>query len=99
MQTQINFEKPKRRMHSNSIDAYHNEVKPTLKGRKLVVYEAIKKMPKCTSKDVAKYLGVELNTISGRFTDLFDLGLIKESGSIKIGRSTCSQWEITDKEL
>lgn len=95
MQTQLNFDKPKRRIHANSIDAYHNEVKPTLKGRKLVVYEAIKKMPKCTSKDVAKYLGVELNTISGRFTELFDLGFIKEVGKIKIGKTNCAQWEIT----
>lgn len=99
MQTELNFDKPKRRMHANSLDAYHNEVKPTLKGRKLIVYEAIKKMPKCTMKDVATYLNVPLNTISGRFSQLRDTGFIKEVGSIKISKTTCTQWEVTDMGL
>jgi hypothetical protein len=54
-----------------SLDAYAT-ILPTLPQRRRVVFEAIATMGTATAKEVAAYLGVPLNTISGRFSELSD---------------------------
>ena len=54
-----------------SLDAYAS-ILPTLPQRRRVVFEAIAALYNATAKEVAAYLGVPLNTISGRFSELSD---------------------------
>lgn len=46
---------------------------------------AIKNMGRCYSKQVARAFGVDLNVISGRFSELKDLGMLAETGEREEG--------------
>lgn len=63
-----------------SIANYHNIIKPELTVRQKEVYNLIERFGELTSNDVALYLEVRLNTISGRFSELKKAGKIKEVG-------------------
>jgi predicted transcriptional regulator len=64
----------------HSIANYENKIKPELNVRQKEIYDLIKKFGELTSNDVAIYLNVRLNTISGRFSELRDSGKIKVVG-------------------
>lgn len=63
-----------------SIANYHEKVKPELTKKQKEVYDLIKRFGELTSNDVAIYLRVRLNTISGRFSDLKKKRKIQEVG-------------------
>jgi len=74
----------KRRMAETSLEAYeylkaNNKLGPAQKE----VLEALKELGKATSKGIAKKLRRPLNTISGRITELIDMGLIEVIGKVK----------------
>jgi hypothetical protein len=54
-----------------SLDAFKS-ILHELPQRRRVVLEAIAELGTATAKEVAAYLGVPLNTISGRFSELSD---------------------------
>ena len=73
MQTQLNFTR------NNS---YHTLTK--IGDKQTKVLEAINSLGKCSAYEVSKYLGWDINRITGRINELEKLGKIK-SCSIKIG--------------
>jgi hypothetical protein len=56
--------------NQHSIANYENKIKPELNVRQKEIYDLIKKFGELTSNDVAIYLNVRLNTISGRFLEI-----------------------------
>jgi DeoR/GlpR family transcriptional regulator of sugar metabolism len=61
-----------------SIQNFHKKIRPELSVRQKAIYDLIKQRGESTSNDIAEYLKVRLNTISGRFSELKDKGKIKE---------------------
>ncbi len=88
-QTSIHFP-----VHINSLDAYYNQVVPTLPDREKKVLDAIKLFGQCTGKDLEGYFNKAYHKFSGRITELKKKKLIKEVGRKKIGDSSFSIYEI-----
>ena len=73
-----------RRMAETSLEAYeylkaNNKLKPTQQE----VLQALKELGTATSKRIAKKLRKPLHAISGRITELKDMGLIEVVGKVK----------------
>jgi hypothetical protein len=76
-------------VRDNQIEVYRNIVEPTLQPREQEVLDVIKLFPKgITIYEVADYMRVKANTISGRFGPLENAGKIKSIGKKLIGDST-----------
>lgn len=71
-----------RQMHPNSLTAY-SEVKPKISGQKQKILDALQIIKSGTMHNIADYMRVPLNTISGRFKALSEDNLIEGIGSIK----------------
>jgi len=82
--------KMKRQMHKNSLLAYQ-EVLPKISNQKIKICKSLEFLGKATMHQIAKYMGVPLNTISGRFKDLREDGFIKSFGSTEKRRTI---WEL-----
>lgn len=65
-------------MSENQIKSWI-DLQSKLKGRRLQVYNIIKEKP-ATLFEVADALGVPVNYVTGRITELKNLGLIKSAG-------------------
>lgn len=72
----------------NRNDNYYKMIMPELTHKEDVVYRACIRIKKpSTMHEVAKFLGVELNTISGRFSKLCEKGKLKIIGKTPNKRS------------
>jgi len=90
MQTSIDFT-----VHENSFRVYHEKVKPTLKGRKLEILNALKTLGgEATMLEVANLMNRPMHTISGRFGELRDLGEITEAGSKTHHENNFTVWRL-----
>jgi len=74
----------KRRMAETSLEAYeylkaNNKLGPAQKE----VLQALKELGTATSKKIAKKLHKPLHAISGRVTELIDMGLVEVIGKVK----------------
>ena len=58
-------------------------MKPTIGMRQKTVYGAIKKLDKATNRMIAKYLGWDINRVTGRVTELVNLGMVTTDGTHK----------------
>ena len=47
------------------------------------VYGAIKLLDKATNRMIAKYLGWDINRVTGRVTELVGLGMVRSDGTHK----------------
>lgn len=72
-------------MQDTSLETWCNAVKPQLTERQLEIYQAIIKSPNHTAAEYAQQLVRPVNTISGRFGELKDLGKIQ-----RIERRQCN---------
>ena len=73
-----------RRIADTSFEAYeylkkNNKLKPAQKA----VLQALKELGTATSKNIAKKLHKPLHAISGRITELKDMGLVEVIGKVK----------------
>ena len=73
-----------RRIADTSLEAYeylkaNNKLKPTQQE----VLQALKELGTATSKNIAKKLHKPLHAISGRITELKDMGLVEVIGKVK----------------
>ena len=61
----------------------YRDTEHTLSGRRAIVFNLIQQagVDGLTSKEAASILGLSLNSISGRFSELFDAGLIADTGT------------------
>lgn len=76
--------KTKHRGAKNSKRAF-NKVEASIPSRKKQIVEIIRARGNATLKEVADILGVQRNTISGRFTQLVVAGLIRKTGESRDG--------------
>jgi Mn-dependent DtxR family transcriptional regulator len=85
-------------MRKTSLKAFER-VKKNLKGRKQIILAKVYQKRGSTSRDIAKLLKVPQHTISGRFTDLEKLGLIKDIGRkyYKGSAQPHTKWEVIIK--
>lgn len=85
-------------MRKTSLKAFER-IRKTLSGRRQMVAIKILQKPGSTIRDVAKALRVEKNTISGRFSELERLKIIKDIGKKKYRGSNLehTKWEVTIK--
>lgn len=60
------------------------------------IYRFIHKNPGCTNYEIETRLGIKETSVSGRLSDLQDEGLIYVSGNTKIGKSTYSNFKVSD---
>ena len=73
-----------RRMAETSLEAYEYLKKENkLKPMQEKVYKALLELGTGTSKTIAKKLHKPLHAISGRITELIDMGLIEVIGKVK----------------
>jgi DNA-binding MarR family transcriptional regulator len=84
-------------MNTNSLIAYNQDVRPSLSKRQKAVLDQIIMRPGRTAKEYAKLMGVDHNTISGRFGELEKKGMIMEVGTIYINSRPNAQWQIIRK--
>jgi predicted HTH transcriptional regulator len=87
-----------RQTNPNSIQTFNQQVKPNLSERQRQVMEVMNKFKRLTSYEVALKMGVELHTISGRFSEISKLGLIKRDGTRKIKDSNFTVWEVVEEK-
>ena len=58
-------------------------LKPTIGMKQQTVYGAIKLLDKATNRMIAKYLGWDINRVTGRVTELVGLGMVTSDGTHK----------------
>lgn len=85
-------------MRKTSLKAFES-IRKKLKGRRQMVALKILRNPGSTIRDVAKALKVEKNTVSGRFSELHRLKIIKAVGTKKYPGSNLehTKWEVIIK--
>jgi predicted ArsR family transcriptional regulator len=71
-------------MNTNSLTVYYEKVKPNLTEKQSNIIAALVQMKQGTQYQVARYLGVFPNQISGRFSELVKKGILKIEGTIVI---------------
>ncbi len=82
MQAQRLFEDVCAGRHKNapaSVEANQKANKRKIPNTAKILSFAIKNMGRCYSKQVARAMGVDLNVISGRFTELVALGMLEKT--------------------
>lgn len=75
-----------------SIQAYLNTVKPNLTKREEWVLEAIEFLGEASAESVARYYGVGVNVISGRFTGLKKKGKIEPTKRMLTASGNLAQY-------
>jgi DNA-binding MarR family transcriptional regulator len=71
-------------VHANSIQTYNTlKTQGKLSPKRERVYKAVHFMGKCTNKQIAKFLNVPINEVTGRVAELVKAGMIKEAGTVK----------------
>lgn len=87
-------------VQQTSIQAFHQiQQSGLLSQRRLEVYQAIVFNPKSTGTEILRIAGLQRNH-SGRFTELVELGLIKEGQSreCSLTGNTALTWESTGEQ-
>jgi len=64
-------------MNQNSIEAYRSI--ENLSGKRQIVYRCIESNQGITRQQIAEFLGWTINRVTGRVTELIDLGLVSDS--------------------
>lgn len=67
-------------IQDTSLQAYYNEVKPTLGERQRVVYEALKTKEDITNTELSLLLDWPINTVVPRVNELRKIGLVEDAG-------------------
>jgi predicted ArsR family transcriptional regulator len=67
-------------MHSNSLKAY-NDIIDGIGGKRREVLDVIIRLGEATRQDIGEDLGWPINAVTGRVTELLELGAIDEVGT------------------
>lgn len=65
-------------MQTTSLKAYAEEIEPTLGYRQDMVLKALQNVGPMTNKETARYLEMEINSITPRMNELVKMGLVGE---------------------
>lgn len=71
------------------------QLKPTVVGKRQTVYNVIKYLKPATNRNIAKHLQWDINRVTGRVTELVNLGKVRSSGTHKDTQTnrTVTVWE------
>ena len=71
------------------------QLKPTIASKRQTVHNVIKYLTPATNRNIAKHLGWDINRVTGRVTELVDLGKVKSNGTHKDLQTnrTVTVWE------
>jgi predicted transcriptional regulator len=58
----------------------YRSILPRLSDKQLEVFEAIQDIQPCSNKDIKKYLGWEINSVTPRVKELREIGVIRQLG-------------------
>jgi predicted ArsR family transcriptional regulator len=83
-------------MQNTSIQAYRNDVAPTLWQRQRAVMEALRNRPEFTNNELAEFLQWPINTVTPRIFELRAKGKVEESSRRQDGVTgrTAIAWRI-----
>lgn len=83
--------------HKNSLEAWHGEVKPTLRRRQLQVLKVYQRIGQGTATDIMAITGRPRNVIHPRVGELRDLGYLEEIGDKIIDGRKHAILRVTEK--
>jgi predicted HTH transcriptional regulator len=71
------------------------KLKPTVASKRQTVHNVIKYLKPATNRNIAKHLGWDINRVTGRVTELVNLGKVKSNGTHKDNETnrTVTVWE------
>jgi hypothetical protein len=72
----------KTNMHQNSLETFESIIK-TLPASRAKVFEGINEHQPCTRQMLSRLMDWPINRITGRVTELLELNLIQEQGSVQ----------------
>jgi len=72
------------------------QLKPTLSTKRQAVYNVIKYLKPATNRNIAKHLQWDINRVTGRVTELVNLGMVTSNGTYKDKQTnrTVTLWEV-----
>ena len=71
-------------MRKTQVDSYKKLVESgTIGNKQKKVYKTIKSLGQATNRMIANDLGWDINRVTGRVTELVNLGMVSESGTFK----------------
>ena len=72
------------------------ELKPTLSAKRQTVYNVIAYLTPATNRNIAKHLGWDINRVTGRVTELVNLGMVTSDGTHKDKETnrTVTLWKV-----
>ena len=80
-------------VEQTSLNAWY-KIEESLRFRQKEVFDSIMRLQPCSSLDVAEWLHRPLHTISGRFSELQTMGLIKSYGDKYHGNRKFKTWKV-----
>ena len=88
-------------IQDTSRHAYKYDALPTLGERQLLVYNELLKADNLTNLEMAKRLGIEINTVTPRTNELVKLGLVTEDCKrvCRISGRTAIAWRAIKETL
>jgi len=84
-------------MRTTEVSNFRN-IQPHLGNTQRQVLEAIRLLGKCHNRQIAQFLGWEINRVTGRVRELNDKGRIREAGTMKAfdTNRTVTLWAVVD---
>jgi len=71
-------------MRKTQVDSYKKLVESgTIGNKQKKVYKTIKSLGQATNRMIANDLGWDINRVTGRVTELVNLGMVSDSGTFK----------------
>ena len=72
------------------------QLKPTLSAKRKEVYNVITHLKTATNRNIAKHLGWDINRVTGRVTELVNLGMVTSDGTHKDKETnrTVTLWKV-----
>ena len=82
-------------MIDTSLDSF-SSIKPTLGSRQKAVFDVLSYLDRATNSEIAKYMGLPINTITPRVNELRKKGLVRDAGKriCKVTGSQVHAWRI-----
>ena len=72
------------------------QLKPTIGAKQQSVYNVINYLKPATNRNIAKHLGWDINRVTGRVTELVNLGMVTSDGTHKDKETnrTVTVWKV-----
>ena len=82
------------KVRKTQVDSF-NELQTEINDRQKSVYSVLTVHGNCTNREIAKYLQWDINRVTGRVTELVNLGKVKSNGTYKDKQTnrTVTLWE------